>query len=97
MWRLWNRWAKSRGLFRLSGQSYPVFCQCVVTVGMPVTRHPPQVSSPRELPPQALSDPYVNLSIHTAPIVQPFLIQHLNDFTFSNRILPFPGCSVVKS
>jgi hypothetical protein len=30
-----------------------------------------RVSSPGELPPQALSEPYVNLSIHTAPSVQP--------------------------
>jgi hypothetical protein len=29
------------------------------------------VSSPGEFHPQALSDPYVNLSIHTAPIIQP--------------------------
>ena len=28
-------------------------------------------SSPRDLPPQALREPYVNLSIHTAPIIQP--------------------------
>jgi len=28
-------------------------------------------SRPRELPPQSLTEPYVNLSIHTAPIVQP--------------------------
>ena len=28
-------------------------------------------SRPWELPPQPLTDPYVNLSIHTAPIVQP--------------------------
>ena len=34
---------------------------------------PPQVSSPKELPLQTLSEPYVNLSTHTAPIVQPFL------------------------
>ncbi|WP_211634707.1 hypothetical protein, partial [Paraburkholderia domus] len=27
-------------------------------------------SGPRELPPQALTDPYVNLSIHTAPLVR---------------------------
>ena len=30
-----------------------------------------EVSSPEELPPQALSEPDVNLSIHTAPSVQP--------------------------
>ena len=29
------------------------------------------MSGPGELPPQALSEPYVNLSIHTAPSVQP--------------------------
>ena len=29
------------------------------------------VSQPRELPPQLLSELYVNLSAHTAPIIQP--------------------------
>ena len=46
-------------------------------VEAPVTRRLPQLSSPRELPPQALSDPYVNLSTHTAPIAQPFLYKTL--------------------
>jgi hypothetical protein len=32
----------------------------------------PEVASrPRELPPQPLSDPYVTLSRHTAPVIQP--------------------------
>ncbi len=34
---------------------------------------PPQVSSPKGLPLQALSKPDVNLSTHPAPIVQPFI------------------------
>lgn len=32
------------------------------------------VSRPRELPPKSLSEPYVNLSAHTAPIIQPMAI-----------------------
>ena len=35
---------------------------------------PNRVSSPREFHPQALSEPYVNLSTHTAPIIQSFII-----------------------
>src|SRR3990172_4010453 len=30
-----------------------------------------KVSRPRELPPQALAELYVNVSAHTAPIIQP--------------------------
>ncbi len=30
-----------------------------------------RVSSPGEFHPEALSEPYVNVSIHTAPIIQP--------------------------
>ena len=33
-----------------------------------------KVSRPRELPPKPLSEPYVNLSAHTAPIIQPMAI-----------------------
>jgi len=40
-------------------------------VGMPVTRHPPQVSRPRELPPQPLVELDVSLSTHPAPVTQP--------------------------
>ena len=56
----------------------------LVAVGMPVSQHPPQVSSPKELPLQALSEPYVNLSTHTAPIVQPFSFytKHPNEQTY---------------
>jgi len=43
----------------------------VVTVEPPVTRRPPQVSRPKELPPRPLLEPDVNLSIHPAPITQP--------------------------
>ena len=35
------------------------------------------VSRPRELPPQSLAEPCVNLSTHTAPIVRPFAYQAL--------------------
>jgi len=45
----------------------------LIEVEQPVTQLSPQVSSPKELPLQTLSEPYVNLSTHTAPIVQPFL------------------------
>ena len=38
-------------------------------------------SRPRELPPQSLTEPYVNLSIHTAPIVQPTHTQNANEQT----------------
>ena len=32
------------------------------------------VSRPRELPPKSLSELYVNLSAHTAPIIQPMAV-----------------------
>lgn len=32
-----------------------------------------EVSSPREPPPQALSEPGVNLSAHRAPVIQPMV------------------------
>ena len=31
------------------------------------------LSSPGELPPEALAEPYVNLSAHTAPVPTPFV------------------------
>ena len=34
-----------------------------------------EASSPGELPPQALPEPYMNLSIHTAPITQSVAMQ----------------------
>ena len=43
------------------------------------------VSSPGELPPQALSEPYVRLSPHTAPSVQP--LRHPSDLAFRPRLL----------
>ena len=33
--------------------------------------HSKMVSRPRELPPQPLAEPYVTLSRHTAPVIQP--------------------------
>src|SRR5664280_2500727 len=36
-------------------------------------------SRPRELPPQPLSDPYVTLSRHTAPVIQPCPQPHASD------------------
>ena len=37
-----------------------------IKVEQPVTQLPPQSSRPREPPPQALTDPYLRLSPHTA-------------------------------
>ena len=45
--------------------------QTMVTVGMAVTRHPLRSSQPREPPPQLLTEPYLNLSAHTALLTQP--------------------------
>ncbi|GAA0249747.1 hypothetical protein GCM10009086_01770 [Pseudomonas rhodesiae] len=36
-----------------------------------VRLHAEVVSRPRELPPQPLAEPYVTLSRHTAPVIQP--------------------------
>ncbi len=50
-----------------------------IGIGLPITEEPSQVSSPKELPLQALSEPDVNLSTHPAPIVQPFFFSgHAN-------------------
>ncbi len=35
------------------------------------TPGPGRLSSPGEFHPEALADPYVNVSVHTAPIIQP--------------------------
>jgi len=43
-----------------------------IETGTPLTGRPSQVSSPKELPLQALPEPDVNLSTHPAPIVQSF-------------------------
>ena len=43
------------------------------------------MSSPGEPPPQALSEPYVRLSPHTAPSVQP--LGHPSDLAFRPRLL----------
>ncbi len=47
----------------------------LIGIGLPITEEPSQVSSPKELPLQALSEPDVNLSTHPAPIVQPFFFR----------------------
>ena len=58
-------------------------------------------SSPRELPPQALTEPDVNVSAHPAPIVQPLHTTISNEQTdrvvFVQYVLPtallaFDGC-----
>jgi hypothetical protein len=41
-------------------------------------------SRPAEPPRQPLAEPYVNLSIHTAPIIQPYWL------CFIQKLLPFP-------
>src|ERR1017187_3818831 len=38
-------------------------------------------SRPRELPPRPLSEPYVTLSRHTAPVTQPYPQRHASDET----------------
>jgi len=38
---------------------------------VPLLQRTTKVSRPRELPPQALAELYVNVSAHTAPIIQP--------------------------
>ena len=44
--------------------------QCRVFYDWSMTA-PGLVSSPGEFHPEALAEPYVNVSIHTAPIIQP--------------------------
>src|SRR5207247_4243469 len=50
-----------------------------------VRLHPEVASRLRELPPQPLSDPYVTLSRHTAPVIQPYPQLHANDETIEVR------------
>src|SRR5690606_6059987 len=45
--------------------------QAGFAVGADVRLHAEVVSRPRELPPQPLAEPYVTLSRHTAPVIQP--------------------------
>src|SRR5262249_5519832 len=45
--------------------------------------HPEMASRPRDLPPQPLSDPYVTLSRHTAPVIQPHSLPHSSGKTAS--------------
>ena len=47
----------------------PKICQHVSRISRPLkTNH--EVSRPGEFHPQALAEPYVNVSAHTAPIIQ---------------------------
>ncbi len=67
-----------------------------IGIGLPITEEPSQVSSPKELPLQALSEPDVNLSTHPAPIVQPFFFQDTPMYkkvrlSFSNLCQPSCG------
>src|SRR5262249_50613676 len=45
--------------------------------------HSEVASRPRDLPPQPLSDPYVTLSRHTAPVIQPHSLPHSSGKTAS--------------
>ena len=49
---------------------------CVSLLGSQLA--PEEVSRPRELPPEPLAEPYVNLSAHTAPIIQPKVILQIS-------------------
>src|SRR5271170_7860334 len=50
-----------------------------------VRLHAEVASRPRELPPQPLSDPYVTLSRHTAPVIQPYPQPHASGETTAVR------------
>jgi len=53
---------------RLLDSVYPIlYLDCIVLK----IRQDNRSSSPREPPPQALREPYMNVSAHTAPIIQP--------------------------
>ena len=53
-----------------------------------VLEHAYEVSSPKELPLEALSEPCVNLSAHTAPIMQPKAIFQISSVqTFCRPVL----------
>ncbi len=45
--------------------------QARLIIDTDVRLHAEVVSRPRELPPQPLAEPYVTLSRHTAPVIQP--------------------------
>ena len=66
-----------------SGSCCPAVTSC--KSGTSPARGAPPVSSPGEPPPQALSEPYVRLSPHTAPSVQP--PRHPSDLAFRPRLL----------
>src|SRR6266852_5857869 len=57
----------------------------LVLLSTPTGLHPEVASRPRELPPQPLSDPYVTLSRHTAPIIQPCSQLHASGETTAVR------------
>jgi len=63
------------GLFRMqpqSGNRRPAlhFCERRSGLGCAATEND-EVSSPQESHPQALAEPYLNLSAHTAPAIEP--------------------------
>lgn len=52
------------------------------------------LSSPGELPPEALAEPYVNLSAHTAPVPTPFVF---SERSVVHWPLDFPVCKEPRS
>ena len=55
-------------------------------------------SRPAELPRQPLAEPYMSLSTHTAPIIQPQIPnQHPNAQTIWGYVCIFPAESIVPS
>ena len=57
---------------------------------VPVLKTTDKVSRPRELPPESLSELYVNLSAHTAPIIQPMAVSQISSVqtSFCHALLP---------
>ena len=64
----------------------------VLPIYQDMKRHK-RVSSPREFHPQALAEPYVNLSAHTAPIIQSFIIpfEIFKQTLFCSLVPPISG------
>jgi hypothetical protein len=56
--------------------------------------HAEVVSRPQELPPQPLAEPYVKLSLHTAPVIQPAGRPRASDGTAA--VQPFASCPAIR-
>jgi hypothetical protein len=59
-----------------------------------VRLHAEVVSRPQELPPQPLAEPYVTLSRHTAPVIQPAGRPRASDGTAAVQRLAF--CPAIR-